>query len=181
MVYVFLAEGFEEIEALSPVDILRRGGIDVKTVGVGSDVIIGAHGIKVVCDVSERDVELSDIEAIILPGGMPGTVNLQKSKTVTDAINFACNNGKIIGAICAAPSIIGNMGLLNGKNAVCFDGFEKYLIGAYVSDKPVVRDGQIITARGAGVASEFGFSLLSALKCKEVADKLRGDMKYITV
>ena len=179
MVYVFLAEGFEEIEALTPVDILRRGGIAVKTVGIGSKTVTGSHGIPVVCDLSENQLDLSDIKAVVLPGGMPGTLNLKNSRTVNEAIDFAYENGKVIGAICAAPSILGEKGLLRGKNAVCFDGFEKHLLGASVSDDPVVKDGSIITARGAGAASEFGFSLLAAFKGKEVADELRGNMKYI--
>lgn len=179
MVYVFLAEGFEEIEALTPVDILRRGGIDVKTVGVGSKTVTGSHGINVICDLNETDVNLTDISAVILPGGMPGTINLEKSQTVLNALDYAYKNAKIIGAICAAPSIIGKLGFLNGKEAICFDGFEKYLSGAVVSDASVVQDGQIITARGAGVASEFGFKILSALKDAKTADKLKNDMKYI--
>ena len=179
VVYVFLAEGFEEIEALTPVDILRRGAVEVKMVGIGSKTVTGSHGISVVCDLEEKDVNISDISAVILPGGMPGTLNLEKSKTVLGAIDYAYKNSKIIGAICAAPSILGKLGLLKGKEAICFDGFEKYLSGAVISASPVVRDGQFITARGAGVASEFAFTLISALKDKQTADKLRIDMKYI--
>ena len=178
MVYVFLADGFEEIEALSPVDILRRGGVDVKTVGIGSDKITGSHGITVPCDLSEKEVSLDNIEAIVLPGGMPGTVNLEKSDTVNNAIDFAYQNGKIIGAICAAPSIIGKKGMLSGKNATCFPGFEQYLLDAHILDLPVVSDGNIITSCGAGAALEFGFYLLEALKDKSTASSLRRSMKY---
>ena len=180
MVYVFLAEGFEEIEALAPVDILRRGEIEVKTVGVGSKNITGSHGITVTCDLTEEDIKLEDIQAVILPGGMPGTVNLQKSGAVGSAIEYAYKNGKIIGAICAAPSVIGRKGILNGKNATCFPGFEQYLTGAQILDLPVVRDGNIITAIGAGAALEFGFCLLEALTSKSAASSLRRTMKYIT-
>lgn len=178
MVYVFLADGFEEIEALAPVDILRRGGIDVKTVGIGSKKITGSHGITVTCDLAEDKIKLADIEAIVLPGGMPGTVNLEKSSTVDNAIEYAYKNEKIIGAICAAPSIIGKKGILNGKSATCFPGFEQYLNGSHVLDLPVVRDGKIITSCGAGAALEFGFSLLEALKDKATANSLRRSMKY---
>ena len=179
MVYVFLAEGFEEAEALTPVDILRRGGLEVKTVGVGAKTVTGAHSIPVVCDMSENDVDFSDIEAVVLPGGMPGTINLENSKAVKDTVGFARKNGKIIGAICAAPSILGKMGILAGKKATCFPGFEKYLTGAVLSNLPAVRDGNIITAVGAGAAFKFGFCLLAALKGQDVADRLSVSMKYI--
>lgn len=179
MVYVFLADGFEEIEALTPVDILRRGGVAVKTVGIGSDTVTGAHGIKVTSDSAPREIDLDSIEAIILPGGMPGTLNLKNSETVNAVLDYACKNGKLVCAICAAPSILGEKGLLSGKEATCFDGFEKHLHGAKLSGLPVVRDGQFITARGAGVASEFGFQILAALKNEQTAEKLKGDMKYI--
>ena len=179
MVYVFLADGFEEVEALAPVDILRRGGVEVKTVGVGSKTVSGSHGIPVVCDVESHKIDFSDMDGIILPGGMPGTLNLEKSNTVNAAIDFAAKHGKIIGAICAAPSILGKKGLLEGKNATCFDGFEKYLTGAKVSALRAVRDGQIITACGAGAALDFGFLLLAAFKDESTAEKLRRGMKYV--
>lgn len=179
MVYVFLADGFEEIEALAPVDILRRGGVDVKTVGVGGNRISGSHKIPVLCDLSDSELNLAGIEAIVLPGGVPGTVNLENSPAVKSAIEYAAENGKLIGAICAAPSILGKAGLLRGKRATCFPGFEKYLDGALVCDLPAVRDGNIITSRGAGAALEFGFYLLAALKSEAEADNLRRNMKYI--
>ena len=179
MVYLFLADGFEEIEALAPVDILRRGGVGVKTVGIGAKTVSGSHGIPVVCDLTEQEIELSDIEAVVLPGGMPGTLNLEKNGTVKAALEYANKHGKIIAAICAAPSILGKMGLLNGKNATCFPGFEQYLLGAKLSDLPAVRDGNVITACGAGAALDFGFCLLSALKGEDAADKLSHNMKYI--
>ncbi|MBR4761104.1 MAG: DJ-1/PfpI family protein [Clostridia bacterium] len=178
MVYVFLANGFEEIEALAPVDILRRGGVEVKTVGIGSKTVTGSHGIGVLCDLSEDEAELDNMSAAVLPGGMPGTINLEKSETVRRAINNAAESGKLIGAICAAPSILGKMGLLKGKKATCFPGFEKHLSGAVLSDLPAVKDGNIITACGAGAALDFGFCLLGAIKGGEAAGKLGCDMKY---
>lgn len=179
MVFVFLANGFEEIEALAPVDILRRGGAVVKTVGVGNKTVTGSHNVSVLCDISEDEVELTDIDAVILPGGMPGTLNLQKSKKVISVIEYAQGNGKLIGAICAAPSILGKIGILSGKKATCFPGFEEYLKGAILTDLPAVRDGNIITSRGAGAALDFGFLLLSALTDNKTAEKLSRDMKYI--
>ena len=178
MVYVFLADGFEEIEALTPVDILRRGEVAVKTVGVGSKEITGSHGISVICDMCDTDFDFSDMDAVILPGGMPGTLNLEKSQTVQSALLFAYENGKIIGAICAAPSILGKNGFLKGKKATCFDGFEKYLYDADVVKCSAVRDGNIITACGAGAAHNFGFELLSVLKGEEISMSLKKSMKY---
>lgn len=181
MVYVFFAEGFEELEALAPVDILRRGGIEVKTVGVGSKTVIGSHNIPVTCDLTESETEFSDsLKAVILPGGMPGTLNLQKSDIVNKFIDYANEKNLILAAICAAPLILGQKGLLKGKSATCFNGFEKDLIGADVKDAPVVRDGNIITSWGAGAAYEFAFELLSAISGdKEKSDNLRKSMRCI--
>lgn len=179
MVYVFLADGFEEIEALAPVDILRRGGVETLTVGVGKKTVKGSHGIPVLCDLSAEEINPHKIEAVVLPGGMPGTINLENSDVVKSAVEYACENKKIIGAICAAPSILGKMGVLNGKRATCFPGFEKYLSGAVFCDEAVVRDDKVITSRGAGAALDFGFCLLSALKGDAEAEKLSRDMKYI--
>ena len=176
---LFLADGFEEIEALTPVDILRRGGVSVKTVGIGGNTVKGSHNISVLADITENELDFKEIDAVILPGGIPGTVNLGKSEAVISAINFAWQNGKIIGAICAAPSILGDLGILKGKKAICFDGFENHLTGAVIERSPVVSDGNIITACGAGAAHLFGFELLSKIKDKNTADKLRAGMKYI--
>ena len=136
MVYVFLAEGFEEIEALTPVDLLRRAGAEVRTVGVGSKNITGAHGITVACDMSEDEASASikeapeALEMTVLPGGMPGTLNLGKSETVSHFLDAAAKRGAYIGAICAAPSVLGAKGLLRGRRAVCYPGFEDKLTGA---------------------------------------------------
>ena len=175
MIYMFLAEGFEEVEALAPLDLLRRAGADVKTVGIGGNVILGAHGISVKADlnVSEIDTSFENVEMVILPGGMPGTHNLNKSSIVHSAIDFAISNNKYVAAICAAPSILGEKGLLSGKEAIAYPGFENKLIGATVSAKRVVRDGNIITAQGMGVAVDFGLELVSVLYGKERADELR--------
>lgn len=179
MIYIFLADGFEECEALVPLDILRRAGLAVKTVGIGSKSICGSHGIPVVCDITEEEAEEKELEAIILPGGMPGTVNLENNGTVQRFIDFADRENIFICAVCAAPSILGHKGLLKGKKATCFPGFENDLAGAEFCDAPTVRDGSIITACGAGAAFEFGFEILSAITGNtESAEKLRAAMKY---
>ena len=173
MVYMFLAEGFEEIEALCPLDLLRRVGVDVKTVGVGSKTVCGAHGIRVLADMCEDDLISFDADMIILPGGMPGTLNLDASKSVHKAIDAAVQNGSYIAAICAAPSILGNLGLLCGKEAICYPGFEDRLVGAKISDRRVVVDGKIITAARMGVALDFGLVLVELLCDKAKAQALR--------
>ena len=171
---MFLANGFEEIEALCPLDLLRRAGVEVTTMGIGGDKITGSHGITVVADIKDKKLKLTDIDMVILPGGMPGTTNLDESKTVHAAIDEALKNDAYIAAICAAPMVLGKRGLLNGKNAVCYPGFEKYLEGAIVpEDKKLVVDGKMITARGMGVALDFGLELVSILCSKEKADGLR--------
>ena len=182
MVYLFLADGFEECEALAPLDILRRGGITVKTVGIGRQNITGAHNITVKADLLEKNVILNDeLEAVILPGGMPGTTNLENNTTVKEAISFAYKNNRLICAICAAPKILGGMDLLKGKNATCFPGFEKGLTKALLSEKSVVKDGNIITAKGAGVAFNFGFEILKALTDEKTVNDLRLQMQCAEV
>ena len=178
MVYVFLAPGFEEIEALAVVDVLRRAELEVLTVGVGEDFVIGSHQIPVACDISEKNLILDEkTEAIVLPGGMPGTLNLEKSATVQKAIDWATENEKLVCAICAAPSILGHKGLLDGKNATCFPGFEDELFGAEISKDYVVKDGNIITARGMGSAIEFGLQIAEVLTTKENAQKIRASLQ----
>ncbi len=178
MIYVFLSQGFEECEALAPLDILRRAEIEVKTVGIGSKTIVGAHNIPIVCDLCENEITFDNLEGIILPGGMPGTLNLEKNDTVQKYIDYAANNDLLICAICAAPSILGHKGLLKGKKATCFTGFEKELLGADVENVPVVKDGNIITAYGAGAAFDFGFCILSYLKGEKSAEDMKKSMRY---
>lgn len=177
MVYMFLADGFEEVEALCPLDLLRRAGVSIMTVGVGEKVVRGAHGIETIADITTFEAEKllakNPAEMVILPGGMPGTLNLQKDKTVLAFIDSAAKNGGILAAICAAPSILGSLGLLKGREAICFPGFEDKLEGAKISDRKIVRDGNIITAKGMGVAFGFGLALVEALVSKEKADELR--------
>ncbi len=180
MLYIFLADGFEEIEALAPVDVLRRAGLTVKTVGVGGDMITGSHGITVKCDLTADSAAITnELQGVILPGGMPGTVNLEKNSTVQSFIDFAYENGKLVCAICAAPSILGHKGILNGKEATCFPGFETELEGARLSPKYVVRDGNVITARGMGVAVDFGLEIVSAFLGRDKADAIKGNIQSV--
>lgn len=181
MVYVFLADGFEIIEAFAPVDVMRRAGIGVKTVGVtGGDFVVSSCSIPVVPDMSIYDFNLStDAEAVVLPGGGEGTKNLEKSRDVQDAIDNAISKDIPVCAICAAPSILGHKNLLIGKEAIAYPSFENELIGAKISDKYVVTDGNIITARGAGVCIEFGLEIVKKLKGVEVADKIRDEIQCI--
>ena len=189
MVYLFLANGFETIEALTTVDILRRAGVEIHMVSItGEAKVTGSHGIEIKCDACivtsshnidvTADIEIDefdvkDADAVVLPGGMPGTLNLEADKTVQGAIDYCVENKKYICAICAAPSILGHKGLLKGKEAICFPGFENDLTGAILSDKYVVTDGLIITARGAGVAVDFGLEIVKALKGEETAENVR--------
>ena len=163
MVYLFLAQGFEEVEALTPVDVLRRAGVQVTTVGIGGTAIRGSHGIEVHADAAEQDVTPDDLTAVILPGGMPGTQNLDASDTVCRFLKAAAEKQAVIGAICAAPSVLGHAGLLCGKHATCFPGFESELTGATVLPDVVVTDGNIITGKGAGAALPFALALAAAL------------------
>lgn len=177
MVYLFLAEGFEEIEALTPVDLLRRAKIDVVTVGIGGKFVCGAHGIKVEADVSEEkalDMLASEgAEMVILPGGMPGSTNLDMSKTVEAFLEYAKENDIPYGAICAAPMVLGKRGMLRNKKAVCYPGFEEYLLGAEVVDAPTVRDGKTVCGRAMGSAAQFALLIIDVLRGEKVSEEIR--------
>ncbi len=173
MVYVFLAEGFEETEAIAPIDLLRRAGLKVTTVGVTGKVVTGAHGIPVTADIEEKELDFTDAEMIVLPGGMPGTINEEKSQVVQAAIDYCAEKGIHIAAICAAPSILGHKGLLKGKTAVCYPGFENDLDGADVISAGVITDIDVTTARGAGVAVDFGLELVRVLCGEEKSYAIR--------
>lgn len=179
MIYLFLADGFEEIEALTVVDLLRRAEIEIKTVSIKPDRLVsGAHKIPVVADLILDDVNYEDATALILPGGMPGTTNLAKSKTLTQMLVKAHKDEKMIGAICAAPSILGDLGILEGRKAVCYPGFESRLKGATVSEEPAVRDGHIITSKAAGTAVDFSLKLIKHLKSKEDSVNIKRSILY---
>ncbi|MBE6773487.1 MAG: DJ-1/PfpI family protein [Ruminococcaceae bacterium] len=174
MVYCFLADGFEELEAIAPIDMLKRAGVEVITVGVTGKNVTGSHNITFVADITADEITLTDnLEAVILPGGMPGTINLEKSERVQQAIDFAAGNGRYLCAICAAPSILGHKGLLRERNATAFPGFEKDLEGANTEGDFVVTDGTFVTAKGAGVATEFGLEIVRLLVSEEKSNEIR--------
>lgn len=177
MYYLFLAEGFEITEAMAPLDIMRRAKLNVKTVGVTGEYVTSSHGVTVKPDMDLSNLSYDEVEGVILPGGMPGTLNLEASEQVHAFVQHCYDNGKLVAAICAAPSIFGHMGLLNGKNATCFPGFEKDLTGANATGRHVETDGSVITAKGAGCAIEFGHAIVSYAVSKEAADKVLSDMQ----
>lgn len=174
MIILFLAEGFEEAEALVPLDLLRRAGCEVKTVSLSADrAVTGSHGIPVVCDLLPQELTDEELEMVVLPGGMPGTTHLAQSPLVERYLKIAAKRDLYITAICAAPSVPGALGLLRGKRATCFPGFEDKLLEATVTGEPVERDGKLITARGMGVALEFGLALVEAVKGPEEAARIK--------
>lgn len=177
MVYVMLADGFEEVEAIEPIDILKRGGVEVTTVGVKGKTVTGAHGIVVTADITINEVDADNMELLMLPGGA-GHELLDASNEVHGLINHAIVKGIYISAICAAPSILGKKMILEGKKATCFPGYEKYLYGAEITGGKAVVDGKIITGKGAGAAADFGFAMLALLKDKETADRVKEIMQY---
>ncbi len=176
MVYVLLADGFEEIEALTPVDFLRRAGVQVTTVSLSGGPVLGAHGIQVNADKRLSDLDFSDAKMVVLPGGMPGTTHLDECPRMTEILTSVYKRGGMLAAICAAPMVLGKRGFLEGKYAICYPGFESELIGAQLSPSPVVRDGRIITAKSAGVAWLFSYTLAEALVGKEASEKVRAGL-----
>ena len=176
MVYILLAEGFEEIEALTPVDLLRRAGIETKLVGVTGETVCGArgsHGIIITADRLFVDTDFADADLLVLPGGMPGTTNLYADNRVTDAVRTMADADKYVAAICAAPSIIlGGMGLLEGRKATCYPGMEDGMKGAEAVKTTCVTDGKFITSCGVGGA------LITALAGREKADEIASSVVY---
>ena len=179
MIYLFLADGFEEVEAITPIDYIRRCNIEVCSVGINGKQIKGAHGVTV-----EADMEISEFnpnqvnDMLILPGGLHGTENLKSNNKVIESLKKAYVNGSIA-AICAAPSILGELGLLKGKKACCFPGFEKYLEGAKISFEPVVVDSNIITSRGPGTAQQFSFEIVEYLAGREKSNEIAQQVKWV--
>lgn len=172
MFYVFLANGFEETEAIAPIDVMRRAKLDVKTVGVTGEYVTSSHNVAVKADIMLDEVSLDELEGVILPGGMPGTLNLEASPEVITAVKYAYNNNKIVAAICAAPSILGHLGMLNGRKATCFPGFETELDCEEYTAEHAVSDGNIITGKGAGAAIEFGYEIVKKALSKQAADEV---------
>ncbi len=174
MVYFMMADGFEEAEALVPFDILTRCGLSCKLVSFAStEVVTGAHSVKVVCDMMLSDLDLSKVECVIFPGGGKGTENLDSEPLTNRILEVVFSKGVLVGAICAAPSILGKRGYLKGFNATCYPGFEQYLNDANVMNERVVCCKNVITAKGAGAAYEFAYAIASKLKDPQTAQNVK--------
>ena len=179
MIYVLLADGFEEIEAIAPIDVMRRGGLNVATAGVGKKEVTGSHSITITADTLVDEINMEDVEGIILPGGMPGTLNLQKNEKVIELVRYCFENEILLAAICAAPMILGELGILDGKEAVCFPGFEEHLKGAEYCDCSVVVFDNVITAKGAGAALELGSAIVDYFSGDNgKGDEILAQMQY---
>lgn len=177
---VLLADGFEEIEALTAVDLLRRARIYVDTISISDDYMVhGAHGINVQTEDLFEEVNFAEFDMIVLPGGMPGTKNLEEHNGVQRVVKDFHENGKYVGAICAAPGILGAMGLLKGKRAACYPSVEDRLSGAVIMRVPVVQDGNIITSRGMGTAIDFALKLVEVLTDKSKAEEIADSIIYL--
>ncbi|MDR1688028.1 MAG: DJ-1/PfpI family protein [Clostridiales bacterium] len=175
---IFFVEDFEEAEAVTPTDILRRGNVTADTVSLtGNKTVTGSHGIKLICDKLFEEISVASYDMLVLPGG-PGTESYMLREDFLRLIREAAKSGVKIGAICAAPSILGRLGLLKGKKAVCYPGYEKYLEGADVLTENAVTDGNITTSRGMGTAADFGFELLEILEGTEMKNKIKSAVVY---
>ena len=173
MVYMLLGTGFEETEAIAPLDLLRRAGVDVKTVGINGKTVYGGHRIGIEADITLEEVELTDLEMVILPGGLGGVASVRASREAMELLRFAWENGKFVAAICAGPTVLADLGITAGKKATCYPGCESAMGDAItVSNAPCVRDGNLITGASAGCAVKFGLELISALKGQQTADTI---------
>ena len=182
LVYVFLADGFEEIEALTTVDLLRRAGIETKTVSISEKYeVLGAHKIEVKADLLFDEADFEKADMIFLPGGIPGTPNLAAHRGLTEQILAFHKQGKKLAAICAAPGIYGELGLLEGKAATCYPGFEDKLKGALPTEKKVITTDHITTARGMGVSIEMGLEIIKVLDSEEKAKKIASQIQYASI
>lgn len=173
MVYMLLGTGFEETEAIAPLDLLRRAGVDVMTVGVTGKTVFGGHGIGITADITIDQMDLTDLEMIILPGGLGGVASARASQPALDALSFAWQNGKYVAAICAGPTVLADLHITDGKKATCFPGCESGMgSAALIPNAACVRDGNLITGTSAGCAIPFGLALIEALKGKDTADTI---------
>ncbi len=173
MVYVLLGTGFEETEAIAPIDLLRRAGVSVVTVGVDGKIVTGGHGISVVADIELGQMDLTAMDMIVLPGGLGGVATVRASQAALDALRFAWENGKYVAAICAGPTVLADLGIIDGKSATCYPGCESGMGTAnMVADAACVRDGLLITGTSAGCAVAFGLKLVEALKGVEEAERI---------
>jgi len=173
MVYMLLGTGFEETEAIAPLDLLRRAGVQVATVGLNGKVIYGSHGIGIEADMEIGEMDLTDMEMLVLPGGLGGVASIRASKSAMDAIRFAWENGKFTAAICAGPTVLADLGITDGKNATCFPSCKDGMGSAnLISNAAAVRDGNVITGTSAGCAIPFGLELIKALKGETEAKRI---------
>ena len=178
-VYEFLANGFEEVEGLAPVDILRRGGVDIKTVSVtGSEYVETSHGITIKADLMIENADLSDADMLLLPGGLPGATNLRDHEGVCAALKAQAAKGGRIGAICAAPLVLGHLGLLEGRYATCYPGFEKFMTGAHYTHELFTIDGNIITGEGPAATLPYSYEILRMFKGDDTVASLKEGMMY---
>ena len=178
MVYIILGTGFEEMEAICPCDILRRGGVDAKLAGIGGTQITGGNGITVQADCTVEEMDLEQMELIMLPGGMGGVHSILGSETAMEAVRYAHEQGRLVSAICAAPTILAKLGITDGKQAVVYPGLEEQMGSARMQDVNAVRDGRVLTGRAPGAAVDFGLMLLEALKGAETAAQVRAGLVY---
>ena len=173
MVYMLLGTGFEETEAIAPLDLLRRAGVEVLTVGVQDTLVYGGHKIGIEADITLSEVDLTDLEMVIVPGGLGGVASIRASREAMELLRFAGENGKFVAAICAGPTVLADLGITDGKKATCYPGCENAMGDAQmVADAPCVRSGNVITGTSAGCAVAFGLMLISALKGQQVADTI---------
>ncbi|MDP4203983.1 MAG: DJ-1/PfpI family protein [Bacteroidota bacterium] len=175
--FIFLANGFEEIEAVATIDVLRRGNVPATIVSITKDLkVTGAHNINIVADALFEDVAFDGSELLILPGGMPGAQNLQNHEALGKLLQSHFEKNKLVAAICAAPKVLGHLNILTGKSATCYPGFENELTGAVLSNNGTAKDGNVVTAKGPAFAIEFGLQLVEILQGIEVADKIAQGM-----
>lgn len=172
MYYMLLGTGFEETEAIAPLDLLRRAGVEVATVGLNGKVIYGSHGIGITADLEIGEMDLTKMEGIILPGGLGGVASIRACREAMDAIRFAWDNNKLTAAICAGPTVLADLGIADGKNATCYPGCEGQMGSANMVAAAAVTDGNLITGTSAGCAVPFGLALIEAIKGKEEADRI---------
>ncbi len=172
MVYMLLGTGFEETEAIAPLDLLRRAGVEVKTVGLNGKIIYGSHGIGVVADILPEEMDLESMEMIILPGGLGGVASIRASREAMDAVRFAYAHNRFTAAICAGPTVLADLGIPNGKNATCYPGCETQMGSANMVCAAAVMDGKLITGTSAGCAIPFGLALITALKGQDASDAI---------
>ena len=173
MVYMLLGTGFEETEAIAPLDLLRRAGVDILTVGINGKIVYGSHKIGVEADIELGEVDLTNLEMVILPGGLGGVASIRASKEAMDIVRFAYENNKFTAAICAGPTVLADLGIVDGKNATCYPGCEDGMGNAKMQENAAsVIDGKLITGTSAGCAVPFGLSLIEVLKGKDEAERI---------